>query len=341
MFEKIAKKIKKELLSCKRPLFFFHDDQDGLASFLLLYRFIREGKGVIVKSRPLIDMKFLRKVQEYEPDKIFVLDIASMDQDFIDAAKVPIVWVDHHDLVNRDKVKYFNPKQVKKGDTTPVTYLCYKAVEQDDWIAMVGCIGDWFLPDFFKKFSSENPDLLPKGVTDAEDALFDTDLGRLSRMLGFVLKGKTSDAMKCVKILTRISDPREILEQSTPAGKFIYKRFEKVNQKYEKLLGEALTQSKKTDKMIVFAYKEAQISFTGVLANELLHRYPNKLVYVAREKEGEMRGSLRSKNIDLTKLIPKALEGVEGYGGGHPNTCGATVKAGDFTKFVENLKKEV
>lgn len=32
------KMIKEELDSCKRPLFFFHDDADGLSSFLLMYR---------------------------------------------------------------------------------------------------------------------------------------------------------------------------------------------------------------------------------------------------------------------------------------------------------------
>ena len=83
--------IREELNSCKNPLFFFHDDPDGLCSFLLLYRFINEGKGVIVKAAPRLDDKFLRKVEEYAPDKIFVLDIAIVEQSFIDNAKVPVI----------------------------------------------------------------------------------------------------------------------------------------------------------------------------------------------------------------------------------------------------------
>jgi len=341
MYEKMIKGIREELINCKQPLFFFHDDPDGLASFLLLYRFIREGKGVIVKSKPLINMKFLRQVEEYEPDKIFVLDIANMEQDFIDAAKVPIVWVDHHNLVDRDKVKYFNPKQEDPSSAIPVTYFCHKAVEQDTWLGMVGCVGDWYLPDFYKRFSATHPDLLPEKIDNAEDALFKTKLGKLIRAFSFVLKGKTSDAMKCVKVLTRISDPKVILEQSTPAGKFIFKKFDKINKIYEGLLNDALKNSKKSRKMIVFTYKADTMSFTGNLANELLHRYPNKLIFIAREKSGEMRGSLRSNKISLTKLLPNALSGLEGYGGGHEHASGVGVAVRDFKKFVENIEKEL
>ena len=341
MFEKIVHKIKEELSNCKRPLFFFHDDPDGLASFLLLYRFIREGKGVAVKSKPLVDMKFLKLVEEYEPDKIFVLDIAQMDQKFADAVHVPIVWIDHHDLPEIDNVKYFNPKQEHPGSTVPVTYLCYRAVEQDEWIGMIGCIGDWHMPDFREKFSIKYPDLLPDKIKTAEDALFKTKLGSLVRAFSFILKGKTSDAMKCVKILTRINDPAAILEQKTPAGKFIYKKFDKINRLYEKLLHDALKNAKKSKKMIVFTYKDSTISFTSDLSNEFMHKYPAKVIYIAREKSGEMRGSLRSNKGGLPSVLSKAISGLEGYGGGHENACGVSVAVRDFKQFVENLEREL
>ena len=82
--QKQIKQIREELETCKRPLFFFHDDADGLCSFLLLYRFIKEGKGIIIKTTPRVDEKFLRKVEEYGPDKIFIVDIAIVDQYFLD-----------------------------------------------------------------------------------------------------------------------------------------------------------------------------------------------------------------------------------------------------------------
>ena len=43
---------------------------------------------VCIKSIPKLDEKFLNKVEDYQPDKIFVTDIAIVDQDFVDKAKV-------------------------------------------------------------------------------------------------------------------------------------------------------------------------------------------------------------------------------------------------------------
>ena len=65
--------VREELASAKNPLFFYDDDADGLASFLILYRIHREGKGAILKTSSILDERSLRKVEELNPDKIFVL----------------------------------------------------------------------------------------------------------------------------------------------------------------------------------------------------------------------------------------------------------------------------
>ncbi|HII88089.1 TPA: hypothetical protein HA253_00690, partial [Candidatus Woesearchaeota archaeon] len=44
--------IKKHLDDCKKPLIFFDDDQDGTCSFLLFYRYKKEGKGIPLKTAP-------------------------------------------------------------------------------------------------------------------------------------------------------------------------------------------------------------------------------------------------------------------------------------------------
>ena len=54
----------------------------------------------------------------------------------------------------RNNVKYFNPRLINKDVNIPTTYLCYKVVEQDLWIAMVGCIADYHMPDFFEDFKT-------------------------------------------------------------------------------------------------------------------------------------------------------------------------------------------
>ena len=104
------KHFKEELNTARNPLFFFDDDPDGLCSFLLLYKMNREGRGMAVKSIPVVDTKFLRKVEEVHPDKIFILDMPIVEQEFIDKAKTPIFWLDHHPPLERNNVTYFNPR---------------------------------------------------------------------------------------------------------------------------------------------------------------------------------------------------------------------------------------
>ncbi|MEA2036569.1 MAG: DHH family phosphoesterase [Nanoarchaeota archaeon] len=333
-------KIKEELDNCKNPLFFFHDDPDGLCSFLLLYRYMREGHGVVFKSKPGLGKNFLKYIEDYGPDKVFILDIPLVDQEFIDGAKVPVIWVDHHTPQERSNVKYFNPRINNEGDGVSVTRICYEVVKQDMWIAATGCIGDWQIPDFFEDFKKEYGHLADVETDNPGKVYFETKLGRLVRVFSYILKGKTSEVIKCFKILTRVEHPDEILEQNTSQGKFIYKRFEKINEEYEGLLNDALKKVGK-DKLLIYVYSENQMSFSGDLSNELLYRHPDKLVIIGREKSGEVRMSLRSSKVELQGVIEKALLGLEGYGGGHEYACGANVKREDFDKFIENIREQI
>ncbi len=338
--EKQYGQIRKELAECTRPLFFFHDDADGLCSFLLLYRYIKEGKGICVKSTPKVDMKFYRKVEEYSPDKIFVVDLAMVDQDFIDACKVPIIWIDHHEPLKRSKVKYFNPRVNDADDNQPASYLCYRAVKQDMWIAMLGCVGDWYLPDFTKEFSQQYPDLLDKRINKPEAALFDSKLGELVKMISFLLKGKISDVNKCVKIMTRIDNPYDYFNTDLPPIKFLLKRYERFKKTYDVLLESALKKKTK-DKLYVFTYYDDKVSLTKELSNELLYMMPNKLIILCREKSGEMKCSLRCGKLLLPPILQKSLFGLEGHGGGHEHACGAVVNKEDFKHFIDNIRDEI
>ncbi len=336
--EKQFEKIREELKNSQKPLFFFHDDPDGLSSFLLLYRYIGEGKGVVVKTYPRIDNKFIRIVEEYNPDKIFILDIALVEQEFVDKVKRPIIWIDHHNPLNLDNVKYFNPR-TNNNDNVPVSYLCYEVTKKNMWISAVGAVGDWFIPDFIEEFSKKYPHLLPKPMKNPGDILYTTKLGELIKIFSFILKGTTQDAMKCVKILTRIKDPNEILQQKTSAGNYIYKKYEKIKKEYDSIMEDIL--SKVTDdKLLVYTYTVKKMSLTGDISNELLHKFPDKVILVGREKSGEFKCSLRSgPKVKLSKALEQALVGIEGYGGGHEYACGACIKDHDFKRFTNNLRR--
>ena len=336
---KQLQQIKEELDNSQNPLFFFDDDPDGLCAFLLLYRYKMEGHGFVVKTHPKLDARSAPKIEQYDADKAFVLDIAKLEQDFIDASKVPVIWVDHHGPYERNNVKYFNPRIIKKDANIPTTYLCYKVVEQDLWIAMVGCIADYYLPDFLNEFKKKYPDLLNDKKT-VGDLYFKSKVGTLIKIFSFSLKGKTSEVMKNIKILTRIESPYEILNQETAKGKFIFQRYEKINKLYIDLLDSAVKTVGK-EKLLVFTYSEDKMSFTGDLANELLYRFPDRIIMVGRKKDDDLRISLRSKNILLPPILEKSLAGLEGYGGGHEYACGANVKESHFKEFIERIKNNM
>lgn len=346
------KELRNELLSSKKPLIFFDDDTDGTSSFLLFYKFLKDytddAKGIIVKSSPeLKDPMFLRKIEEYNPDKVFVLDKPIISQDFIDEVHKPLIWLDHHPLLERSKVKYYNPLKHKSKlfnpDTRPTTYWAYKTVgkdrPQDMWLAMVGCVGDWFVPEFHKDFSKKYPDLLPKDlkIKSPGTVLFETRLGLLCKIINFNLKYPTKEAMTAVKILTRINDPMEILDQTSAAGKYIYKNYLFFNDIYEKMKSQVKITE---DPLVLFEYED-RYSLTSDLSNELMYNNPEKVILIARLKSDKYVCSFRSVNIAVRPLLEKALVGVDGYGGGHEHACGGGVAIADWPKFLENLRREM
>ena len=339
--EKDYAQIREELRTSERPLFLFHDDPDGLSSFLLLYKMVERGAGMLVKSVPKIDERFVKAAKDPAYDKIFIMDIAVVEQSFIDQVKKPIIWIDHHQPLKRSNVKYFNPRVGNVSDNYPASYLCYKVNgdQKNLWIAMTGVVGDWMLPEFAHEFAERYSDLWKDGVKKPDDAMYETKLGTLIKIFSFILKGPVSDGIKCFKMLTRISEPYEILNKASPSGKYLYDKFERINGSYEKVLEDA-KKCVTEEKFVIYIYKGSQ-GYSGEVANEILHFYPDRVIIVGRERDGEVRMSLRGSgnNVILPKL-KKALEGVDGYGGGHEYACGAAVKDHDFPRFVESFKNQ-
>ncbi len=331
--------LRQALLDSARPLIFFDDDPDGLCAFLQFYKLNPEAKGIVYKVAGPLDERFLQKVEFYQPDKIFILDVPRVTQNFINKVKREIYWLDHHAPVKRNNVKYYNPMLKNKKDNRPTSYWAGKVTQNSKWLAMTGCVADWFLPeDLHKEFLKEYPDLLPDTIKTPEDALFTTDIGKLARVFSFILKGSTQSAMTCVKILTRIKDPIEILEQTSSKGKFIWKKYKKIYNNYKEIK-ESIKVTE--DKIILHLYSENKMALTADLSNEVLFENPDKFIIIGREKSGEARCSLRSTKYNVLPMLEKALQGIQGYGGGHLHACGVNVKIEDFDRFVENIRKQL
>ncbi|MBC8495182.1 DHH family phosphoesterase [archaeon] len=336
--DKEIKEIRKALDESVRPLFFFDDDPDGTCSFVQLYRYKGEGKGIILKAGSELREGFARKVEEYQPDLVVILDIPLVSQDFIDQVKQKIIWIDHHPPVKRKKIHYYNPRLHNDEDNRPTAYWAWKVAKKDLWIGMLGSVADWQLVDIKNEFAKKYPDYFDIKIQKPDDALFETKIGLLAKIVSFNLKGGVNDSMKSIKTFTRIEHPDEILKQTTPGGKYLYKKYESFNQEYKRLLNDAKPTK---EKLLLYIYTYSNTAVTSDLSNELLHKFPDKFILVGRIKSEEVKMSIRSATTKVHPILMKALEEIDGFGGGHDFACGACVKERDFERFVEIIKEEL
>ena len=340
-------KAKQELIASKRPIYFFDDDPDGLSSFLQFYKFKKEGKGLVIKSSPELRYSFLRKVEEYNADRVFILDKPMVSKQFIEECLVPIVWIDHHDptKITKENLTYINPRTKEPSINKSVSEISYEIFKENLWIAMIGAVGDWTLPSFSKEFSQKYPDLLDPSITDPAKALFSTELGKLIKIISFVLKGKSQDVNRAIKVLIKIDSPYEILHQTTSKGKLIFRHYSKLNDEYSqhieeaKKISTATIKNSKDKNFLFYFYDGAKTSFTKEISNELLYLFPEKLIVVGRKSNGFVKMSIRSSVALLPKMLETTLKTFSASSsGGHEHACGAHIKEQDLQKFINELK---
>ena len=334
------KKIKEELDNCKNPLFIFDDDPDGLSSFLMLRKYKETGRFIIVKTSPKLDKFFAERALKYEPDKIFVCDIAMIDDDFFDKVKIPIIWIDHHKPAENvpSHCKYFNPRIKEPDSYFPTSYLVYKALNKFPLIASVGCISDAMVPDFISKV----PQDLLNGKKDVWDIRFNSDLGKLCSYFSFCMKGSTVKVNKIVNALTKVDDVTELIKQNQEDAVYVMKHVKKISETYDEIK-EGVAKVKSKNKLFVYIYSNDKHSITKELANEVSYMHPDKIVMVGRDRAGTIKMSVRSKTVPILPIIEKIFStgNVRGYGGGHEYACGVVLENYDFDKFLEAFEEEL
>lgn len=342
--EKQMQEIREHLKKAENPVFFFDNDTDGLCSFLLLQRAYGKGKGFPVRGSPELDKKFFSKVNEFNADYIFALDLPRVSMDFFEKAKergVEIVWIDHHildsDIEVPEFVNYYNSYEKEQKSGEPVTYICYKITgrKQDLWLAITGCIGDKCFPEFYYEFKEQYPELAIDS-DDAFDVVYGSEIGKLSKMLNAALKDKTTNVVKMMKLLYKAKSPYDVLNYNS-VNSSIHKRFLEVESKYQKILNKFKRNVDLSKEVLYFEYR-GDLSITGELANELSYRYPNKKIIVVYCSEDKINVSARGENIK--DFILKVMEGLEGStGGGHKDAVGAKILPEHLDEFRNRVMK--
>lgn len=333
--------IKQAIEKSERPYAFYDDDSDGLSSFLQLKKAFPKLEGMSVKGTPTLTEEFLGRMEEHYPDLILILDKAYVSEEFRQNAHIPIIWIDHHQIVDHKGTKYFNPCLEKDyhGESAPsVAYYCSEMLKSETslWIAAAGIYGDYHM--FHNKtFLEQYKHLLPKNM-DINEILFNSKMGELVSLFSFVLKGKTYDMKKSIRALLLIESPDEIFEQSSPEGRYLYDRYHSIKKHYDVLLNHALEQKTKAEPF-VYIYPSVRYSFSADLSSHLRYLLKNEILLVGRDKGDEIIFSIRSRKTNLQPIVKKALVNVEGYGGGHPYACGAKIQKDSLDLFLNQFKE--
>jgi len=345
--QKQVSEIREHLNNAQNPLFFFDNDPDGLCSFILLQRYIKRGKGFPVKSSPL-DKSYLRRIEELNPDSIFILDIPSVSEEFFEEIKkinLPVVWIDHHNTEKSkipDFVNYYNPL-LGKDFPSSTTYLCYEVTKkkEDLWLTITGSISDNFVPEVYEEFKKIYPDLFIDS-TNAFEILYNSRIGVVAHLLNCGLKDKTTNVVKMLKFLMKIKSPYEILEK-TSENQEMHEKYQIINKKLKKFLEEAQEQAKASDKLIFFEYG-GDTSMSAEISNSLKYLFPGKIIFVAYASESNSFANISGRGENAKKILEGVLKQgnfENAKGGGHENAVGAKIMKKDLEKFKEIIKEEI
>jgi single-stranded DNA-specific DHH superfamily exonuclease len=338
--------IREHLEKAQNPLFFFDNDNDGLCSFLLLRRFLGRGKGVAIKSFPDLNANYYKRVKELNPDYIFILDKPLVSDGFfekIQEANIPVVWIDHHQVDETsggckfDWVNYYNPYLNDKTNE-PVAYLSYKIADkkEDLWLAVIGCVSDALIPDFYDEFLERYPELGKKDPKSAFDVFYNSEIGRIAQILDFSLKDTTTNVVNMLKFMVKAKGPMDILEENLQT-KQILKRYNEINSKFDALIEKA--RECVGEKMVYFQYG-GQFSLSAHVANKLSYEFFGKVIVVVYLNGDFANVSLRGRNI--RPLTLKAIEGIEGAsGGGHEHATGAKMTVDQLPEFKKRITELV
>ena len=339
--EKEVAKIKSLLENSVNPLFYFDNDQDGLSSYLLLRRFVGKGNGVPVKTSPL-DMSYFRRINEFEPDIIFILDQPTVSEEFfseVEKEGLRVVWIDHHEIdleLIPSWVEYYNPMYNETKENNPTTFLAYQisGKKEDIWLAVVGCIADRYVPKYYSEFLKKYPDL---GIEsdDAFEIFYNSSIGKIARMFSSGLKDRTTNVNHMIKFLISCKTPYEVLEEKKE-NRNLHSRFNMIDSKFKKLIEKA--KEVEIDKGVLFFKYSGETSMSADLANKLSYLFPGKDVIVAFIRGARVNLSVRGKGV-RERVASAISEFPLATSGGHEDAVGAQLNLEEVGKFVENFKK--
>lgn len=332
--------LRKVICESARPLVFFDDDADGLTSYLLVRNANSDAKGLRAARGPELTHHFIGFVRRESPDQVLILDKPMVSEEFLEQVTTPTLWLDHHDPQGFTQHKsyghltYLNPLLQDSTDNRPTSYWVQQALNGPLWLATAGTVSDWDT-SYIEAFREKYPELAPE-TNHVHDALYNSKLGEIIRILNFCLKGTTRQIDECVEALTHIKEPQELLEGKTHAANHIQRHVKPILDEYHKQF-QAAQQGENKNGVYVYVFDSVDTSLVTNVANEMLTKTETEVLIIGRKEKDRVNFSMRSKTEPINTRLEKALAQVDGYGGGHEHACGGSVRETDWQRFIELL----
>ncbi len=335
-------KIKEILNSEENKILVYHRDADGVCSAALILKYFPNFKS-IVREGPIIDKDFYKKVIKEKPKFILFVDIP-IDQSWKKLKEIKnktnaeILIIDHHipeKNLNPEGIIHINPLFYEKI-YLPASFLVYEIVKKFEkeirrfvWIAGIGIIGDHCItPECLEECKKFYPNLLNKKPLNSK-------LAKGAELISSAisLKGETG-AEKALEILIDSQEFEDFFNQPK-----LRKWKEIINKEIKKILMDFEIKKETYPEINLFIYLfKSKFNLSAVISSILADKYPDKIILIAKELNGDKKVSIRySKGkLNMGEIVKQAVKGI-GSGGGHPQAAGALIK--DWKKFKENLIK--
>lgn len=346
-------------LEKKDVVIVYHGDTDGVCSAFLLTKLL-EGQGCEVaqhatRNVPRVTQDLMLEILEAKPEIVIMVDFA---EDIDKAARrltvhaIDSCVIDHH--VPRDYrfpngMVYSNPHQEKK--TMPCSAyiydICSSIIDMKKyiWIAATGTISDYGAaerPDMIKKVMAEYPDLFETKEIDQEK-LRKTTFGVLGNMLNSAsVWGEYQGIEMSFEVLMSCETPSDLMAKDTSKKRMLWMKFDEVEEELRHVVEEFRARHN-TEGYVKYMKFESQFGIQATAATVISGEYDNCVVMLIRRKPKMFSASMRDQSgkHDLNAIIQKALEGLDGRGGGHAKASAVKVAARDFPEFFDRFLKLV
>jgi len=186
-------------------------------------------------------------------------------------------------------------------------------------------------------------------LTNEEKELYIPN-GRMNRSLqdissvlltAYLKKELAPEVHKYVKESIEKENPVLIQEEKYGRTRKLYKIREKAEKQKIKETKQNKDLEVHEEAKLVTVPIESELRIKSKVADQLRLKYPDHVIAVKMKDKEKYLLSLRSSQADLSKIIPRACEGIEAEGGGHPHAAGAAISKQHYQKFIKNLKKEL